>query len=46
MDSFADVMKNWGPAIIGGIFLILVIALGAAATNTLSELDRDRNNLI
>lgn len=45
MDSFADVMKSWGPAIIGGIFLILVIALGAAATNTLSELDRDRNNV-
>lgn len=40
-----DVMKNWGPAIVGGIFLVLVIALGAAATNTLSELDRDRNNV-
>lgn len=44
MDTFMDVMKNWGPAIIGGIFLVLVIALGAAATNALTELDKDKNN--
>ncbi len=44
MDTFMDVMKSWGPAIIGGIFLVLVIALGAAATNALTELDKDKNN--